>query len=162
MAADITTHLLESIQSYYHYRHTLPFEEASVMQVNSFGTPTTNELLQHAHEDAVFLTVISTNSPGLEGIFKDDVKPFTISPDEVLVMPGSVMTDMTGGEIQPLYHQARNHGNVNRKSIMYFVNPDIKTTIPPFIVNDENRELDIQKRIINNHQQFGLSKDFLS
>jgi isopenicillin N synthase-like dioxygenase len=133
-----------------------------VLQVNSFGVPTDQELFQQPHEDAVLLTVISASAPGLEEVIGDTSKPLVFEPDEVLVMPGSVLTEMTGGEIPPLYHLARNHKVLDRKSIMYFVSPDTENAIEPFVVNDYNRSMDIRDRVLNNPQTFGLSEDFVS
>ena len=46
-------------------------------------------------------------------------------PDEIVIMPGSVLTALSGGKIPPLYHQVRNHGLDDRQSLMYFVNPEV-------------------------------------
>lgn len=162
VAARIVSDLINSLRERYGYEPQLPFEDASVLQVNSFGAPTEEELLQQPHEDAVLLTVISTSAPGLEEVIGDISKPLEFAPDEVLVMPGSVLTEMTGGEIPPLYHLARNHGVVDRKSIMYFVSPDTANFIEPFVVNDYNRSMDIRDRVLNKPQTFGLSEDFVS
>jgi len=76
--------------------------------------------------------------------------------------PASLMTVMTGGEIQPLYHLVRNHRNVDRKSVMYFVSPDADREIEPFVVNDYNRTTNIQELVLNNPEAyFGLAKDFV-
>lgn len=162
VAARITGDLIESLRLRYGYRPRLPFEDASVLQINSFGRPTDDELLQQPHEDAVLLTVISTNAPGLEAVFDGVAKPLVFAPDEVLVMPGSVLTLMTGGAVKPFYHQARNHAILDRKSVMYFVSPDTANAIEPFVVNDYNRSVDIREVVISNPQTFGLSEDFVS
>lgn len=162
VAARIVSDLVNSLREYYDYEPQLSFEDASVLQVNSFGAPTDEELFQQPHEDAVLLTVISASAPGLEEVIGDTSKPLVFAPDEVLVMPGSVLTEMTGGEIPPLYHLARNHRVLDRKSIMYFVSPDTAKAIEPFVVNDYNRSMDIRDRVLNNPQTFGLSEDFVS
>jgi isopenicillin N synthase-like dioxygenase len=161
VTARIVSNLVEVMRLRYDYKHTLPFEDASVMQINSFGVASDQELLQQPHEDAVFLTVISTSAEGLEAVHGDISEPLKFASDEVLVMPGSVMTLMTGGEIPPLYHQARNHGILDRMSIMYFVSPDTTSAIEPFVVNDSNRMTDIRDLVIKNPQTFGLSEDFV-
>lgn len=161
-AARIVNDLIRSMSEHYEYEHELPFEAASFMQVNSFALPTDSELLQQCHEDATFLTVIWASAEGLEGVLDSGLRPFTFAPDEVLVMPGSVMTQMTGGEIKPLYHQARNHGHLGRKSVMYFVSPDAQGPIEPFVANDYNSGADIRSLVISNPQIFGLSEDFVT
>jgi isopenicillin N synthase-like dioxygenase len=162
VAARITAEVVKELAARYDYRAELPFEQASVLQVNSFSEPSDAELLQQPHEDAVFLTVIWTSAKGLEAVRGGELRPLVFAPDEVAVMPGSVMTAMTGGEFEPLFHLARNHGILDRKSIMYFVSPDTTSPIEPFIVNDYNRGTDIQKMILDNPQDyFGLTEDFV-
>jgi isopenicillin N synthase-like dioxygenase len=161
VAARITHEVIEELRAHYGYSHELPFERGSVLQINSFATPTEDELLQQAHEDAVFLTVIWTSAEGLEGVRDGELLPFTFAPDEVLVMPGSVMTAMTGGEIPPFHHQVRNHRTLGRKSVMYFVSPDPSWAIEPFVANESNRGTDIRQLVIGNPQTFGLAEDFV-
>lgn len=160
-AARVTHEVIEGLRTRYAYPHPLPFERGSVLQVNSFATPTLDELLQQPHEDAVFLTVIWTSAPGLEGVVGEGLVPFTFAPDEVMVMPGSLMTVMTGGAIPPFYHQVRNLAAAGRKSVMYFVSPDPSWAIEPFLVNDTNRDADIRELVIANPQTFGLAEDFV-
>jgi isopenicillin N synthase-like dioxygenase len=161
VAARITHEVIEALRAHYGYAHELPFERGSVLQINSFGTPTEDELLQAPHEDAVFLTVIWTSAEGLEGVRDGGTQPFTFAPDQVMVMPGSLMTVMTGGEIPPYFHQVRNHGTLGRKSVMYFVSPDPSWAIEPFLANETNRDADIRQLVIANPQTFGLAEDFV-
>jgi isopenicillin N synthase-like dioxygenase len=162
VTAGIVRDLVREMRAHYGYDHDLPFEDASFIQVNSFPAEPERELLQDPHEDAVFLTLIWTSAEGLEVMANGTTVPVTFRPDELLAMPGSVLTDMTGGEIQPLYHQARNFGHAGRKSIMYFVSPEVDDDIKPFVVTDHNRGIDIRERVISNPQAFfGLSSDFL-
>jgi isopenicillin N synthase-like dioxygenase len=162
VAARITGDVIDCLRDRYGYRAELPFEDASVLQINSFAERSDAELLQQSHEDAVFLTVIWTSAVGLEAVRGEELRPLNFGPDEVAVMPGGVMTMMTGGEIEPLFHLARNHRILDRKSIMYFVSPDASGPIEPFTVNDFNRGTDIQKLVLNNPQDyFGLTEDFV-
>ena len=161
VAARVTRGLIEELRTHYGYAEELPFELASVLQINSFGTPTDDELLQQPHEDAVFLTVIWTSAAGLEGVRDGQTLPFTFAPDEVMVMPGGLMTTMTGGQIPPFHHQVRNYGTLGRKSVMYFVSPDPAGPIEPFLRNDSNRDADVRAMVIDNPQTFGLADDFV-
>lgn len=162
VARRIAAELIDELRARYGCDAGLPFEEASVLQVNSFGKPSEEELLQQQHEDAILLTVIWASAPGLEVVAGGGLRPLTFAPDEVVVMPASLMTVMTGGEIQPLYHLVRNHRNVDRKSVMYFVSPDADREIEPFVVNDYNRTTNIRELVLNNPEAyFGLAKDFV-
>jgi hypothetical protein len=159
--AEITRCTIDSLRTHYGYAHALPFERASVVQINSFGMDTAEDLLVHPHEDGVLFTVIWASTEGLEGVFEDGPRAFKLAPNEALIMPGSVLTHMTGGQIRPFFHQARNFGHKDRKSFMFFVCPDTDDAIHPFVVNDENRDCDIRSLVINNPQMFGLAGDFL-
>jgi len=162
VAARITNDLVAALRTRYDYHGELPFEDASVLQVNSFTKPSEEPLLQQLHEDGTLITVIWANAPGLEGRLGERMHSFAFRPDEVVVMAGGVLTAMTGGAIAPLYHQVRNHRNPERKSVMYFVSPNADAEIQPFVVNDSNRDTDIRKLVLENPESyFGLSKDFV-
>jgi len=150
------------MRAFYGYRPELTFQDASFLQINSFAEPTDRELLQLPHEDAILLTVISTSAPGLESVLGGKIEAVSLAPGEVLVMPGSVMTVMTGGKIEPFYHQVRNHHQLDRRSIMYFVSPDTDGPIEPFVRNESNADVDIRALVISNPQTFGLSEDFVT
>jgi isopenicillin N synthase-like dioxygenase len=113
----------------------------------------------------VLATVIWTSAPGLEAMTPTPVALET-GMDEVLVMPGGILEVMTGGEIPPLFHQARNLGDRfsrNRKSIMYFSCPDIdKGPIAPYVRNEKNEGLDIRDVIRSATDAFGLPADFVA
>lgn len=159
VAAKIIGGLIEELRVHYDYKPELPFQTASVMQANSFGSLSTRELLQTRHEDGVLATVIWTSAKGLEAVNTEESEPISIvfPRDRVLIMPGGIMTLMTGGEIPPYYHQARNHGDQTRKSIMYFANPDIhRDPITPFVVNDFNKGKDVREEIQTATEMFGL------
>lgn len=160
----ITAQLIGELRERYDSKAMTPFETASVLQINSYGQLSQDDLLQQPHEDADFLTVIWSDAPGLEAVFADrEPLPLHFRADEVAVMPGNVMTAMTGGEIKPLFHLVRNHGIVGRKSIMYFVSPDTDSTVEPFVVNDYNRSIDIRQLVISNPENhFGLAPDFVA
>jgi isopenicillin N synthase-like dioxygenase len=168
VTARIVRDLIEAMCVRYDYQQKLPFEDASLLQINSFVQPVDSTLYQYSHEDADLLTVIWASAPGLEGMAgeDDDEKngvPFDFPPDEVLIMPGSLLTAMTGGAVPPFYHQVRNHNIRERKSIMYFVSPEAAEPIEPFVRNDFNAELDIQQLVVDNPgTYFGLSQDFVS
>ncbi|WP_405177948.1 hypothetical protein OG225_27490 [Nocardia sp. NBC_01377] len=158
--------LLEELAHHYHYRHDLSFEEASVLQVNSYDQPTSRVLGQTPHEDGVLATVIWASAAGLESVDGNVTKQLDIGPDEVAIMPGSILTVMTGDEIKPLYHQVRNHDpaiSLHRKSIMYFSCPDIdKGFIEPYVVNDTNSDVDIRDAIRSATDAYGLAADFVT
>jgi isopenicillin N synthase-like dioxygenase len=153
--------LFVQLREHYGYPAELGFEKASVLQVNSFTEKSEEELLQQPHEDAVMLTAIWTSAPGLEAVREEGAWPITFKPNELLIMPGGILTTMTGGEIQPFYHQLRNHSISGRKSLMYFVSPDAERPIEPYVRNDVNRDVDVQALVVENPQTFGLAEQFI-
>ena len=162
VATKIMGRLMTELCTNYEYEHDLPFERASLLQVNSFGNPSERELLQTVHEDGTLATVIWTSAPGLEGFHDDRLIPLTPASNEVFVMPGGILELMTGGEIGAFYHQARNHGDTTRKSIMYFSCPDIdRPDITPFVENSTNKGVSIRDAILHSTDMFGLTENFV-
>ncbi|HEU5332363.1 MAG TPA: 2OG-Fe(II) oxygenase family protein [Actinocrinis sp.] len=165
VAAEVVVDVIEELRAHYGYKPELPFEQASVLQINSFVKPVDREYYQFAHEDADLLTVIWASHPGLEGVFDEGerIEKYAFDgPGEVLIMPGSLLTAMTDNAIKPFYHQVRNYNTPDRKSIMYFVSPEATNPIEPFVAGEHTAE-DIQRLVIENPQMhFGLSEDFVS
>jgi isopenicillin N synthase-like dioxygenase len=133
------------------------FEKASYLQINyCLPAPADRDLLQDKHEDGHMVTVLHATAPGLEIYVNDDVKPMLPARDEVVIMPGSVLTALSGGKIEPLYHQVRNHGLDDRQSIMYFVNPEIDEPLFGWIDNPDGERVDIREHVQNAPSMFGL------
>ncbi len=137
------------------------FEKASYLQINySIKAPAERDLLQDKHEDGHMVTVLHATAPGLEiyadGEQADEVKPMLPGRDEVVIMPGSVLTALSGGKIQPLYHQVRNHLLDDRQSIMYFVNPEIDEPLFGWVDSPDGERADIREHVQNAPSMFGL------
>jgi isopenicillin N synthase-like dioxygenase len=133
------------------------FEKASYLQINyCLPTPLERDLLQDKHEDGHMVTVLHATAPGLEIYADGDVKPMLPAADEVVIMPGSVLTALSGGKIEPLYHQVRNHGLDDRQSIMYFVNPEIDEPLYSWTTGADGEREDIREHVRNAPKMFGL------
>ncbi len=76
--------------------------------------------------------------------------------DEVVMMPGSVLTALSGGKIPPLYHQVRNHCLDDRQSIMYFVNPEVDEPLYSWVDSPDGSRADIREHVQNAPTMFGL------
>jgi isopenicillin N synthase-like dioxygenase len=137
---------------------SISFERAAYLQLNNYKLASPDiDFLQDQHEDGHLVTFINTTAPGLE--IRDTpagFSPVTTTPDEVLVMPGSVLTKMTGGKVAPLYHRVRNHGIIGRKSLMYFVNPQMDVALQPWLSNETNAGIDILEYARTAPGMFGL------
>jgi isopenicillin N synthase-like dioxygenase len=133
------------------------FEKASYLQINyCLRTPLERDLLQDKHEDGHMVTVLHATAPGLEIYANGEVKPMLPETDEIVIMPGSVLTALSGGKIEPLYHQVRNHGLDDRQSIMYFVNPEIDEPLYSWLDSGDGERVDIREHVQNAPSMFGL------
>lgn len=132
------------------------FRSASYLQMNGYTDPNIRrDLLQDLHEDGHMITVHYANAPGLEVRLDGEIRPFACDPGTLVLMPGSVLTDLTSGGVDPLYHQVRNHRISGRSALMYFVNPNLDLPVHPW--NDVNgASVDLRERIRTNPSAFGL------
>lgn len=115
------------------------------------------ELLQDSHEDAHLLTLAKSNAPGLE--IEVDGKFVSAGSDgnDIVFMPGSLLSLMTGYKIKPGYHQVRNtHRRDPRSALLLFVNPEIDQKLEPWIKNESNAGIDIIERANEGPKQFGM------
>jgi isopenicillin N synthase-like dioxygenase len=121
------------------------FQRASYIQVNYYEPAQhSRDMLQDGHEDGHLITLVTANSPGLEIQIDGTYVPIDIGPDEMLIMPGSLLTLMTGGAIPPLFHQVKNSRRKDpRYSMMFFVNPEGNQVLEPWIRNETNRDADV-------------------
>jgi isopenicillin N synthase-like dioxygenase len=133
------------------------FEKASYLQINyCLPTPLERDLLQDKHEDGHMVTVLHATAPGLEIYVGDEAQPFLPERDEIVIMPGSVLTALSAGKIEPLYHQVRNHGLDDRQSIMYFVNPVVDEPLYSWLESADGERADIREHVQNAPKMFGL------
>ena len=77
--------------------------------------------------------------------------------NEIVFMPGSLLSLMTGYKIKPGYHQVRNTRRRDpRSSLLLFVNPEIDQKLEPWINNESNAGIDIIERANEGPKQFGM------
>lgn len=136
----------------------LGFYRGTYVQINYYEPfRHSAEMLQDSHEDAHLLTLVKANAPGLEIEVDGKFVPAEVEGDELVVMPGSLLTLMTGGKIKPMYHQVRNSRRRDpRCSLMLFVNPEIDQKLEPWIRNETNAGIDIIERANEGPKQFGM------
>lgn len=136
----------------------LGFYRGTYVQLNYYEPARHSaELLQDPHEDAHLLTLVKANAPGLEIEVDGTYIPAGADGNEIVFMPGSLLTLMTGGKIKPMYHQVRNtHRRDPRSSLLLFVNPEIDQKLVPWISNESNAGIDIIARANEGPKQFGM------
>lgn len=134
------------------------FYRATYIQLNYYEPAQHGrDMLQDSHEDGHLLTLVKANAPGLEIEVDGKFIPAEADRGELVVMPGSLLTLMSGGKVKPMYHQVRNtHRSDSRCSVMLFVNPEIDQKLPPWISNETNAGIDIIERANEGPKQFGM------
>ncbi|MDR4308599.1 isopenicillin N synthase family oxygenase [Chelatococcus sambhunathii] len=116
------------------------------------------ELLQDAHEDGHLLTFVTSRQPGLEFEVDGRFEPARLAPDEILVMPGGILSLMTGGAMAPLVHRVRKAPDLPRRaSLMFFVNADVMAPPRPWRPMADGSCPDIRQATIESSQMFGLA-----
>ncbi|WP_027528692.1 2OG-Fe(II) oxygenase family protein [Bradyrhizobium sp. Ec3.3] len=158
----VTIALEEYFKSIRPPRPAFQCNSASYMQLNYYRPKEhRRQILQDAHEDGHYLTFTKSTKPGLE--VRNGPKEFVpanIDEDHILVMPGEILSLLSGGRIDPLIHRVMADRTVNeRLSLMYFVNPNVGTdnTLKPWIpAKQEACGVDILQRAVENPTRFGL------
>jgi len=136
----------------------LRFYNGTYVQLNYYEPSRHSaELLQDPHEDAHLLTLVKANAPGLEIEVDGTYVPAGADGNEIVFMPGSLLSLMTGYKIKPGYHQVRNtHRRDTRSSLLLFVNPETNQKLEPWIKNESNAGIDIIARANEGPKQFGM------
>ena len=136
----------------------LRFYKGTYVQLNYYEpSQHSAELLQDLHEDAHLLTLVKANAPGLEIEVDGTYVPAGADGNEIVFMPGSLLSLMTGYKIKPGYHQVRNTRRRDpRSSLLLFVNPEIDQKLEPWIKNESNAGIDIIERANEGPKQFGM------
>jgi len=136
----------------------LRFYRGTYVQLNYYEPARHSaELLQDPHEDAHLLTLVKANAPGLEIEVDGTYVPAGADGNEIVFMPGSLLSLMTGYKIKPMFHQVRNTRLCDpRSSLLLFVNPEIDQKLEPWIKNESNAGIDIIERANEGPKQFGM------
>lgn len=154
--AELTAAVLDQLAVHFSYPSVLKFSRASYLEINWYLETSDRTLLQDRHEDGHLMTLVTSDGPGLEIEADGQMRPVSFKDGELLIMPCSLLSDMTGGAVAPLYHQVRNHYLHRRMTALYFVNPHLDAPVEPYVVTDYNRGVDIIARARTNGAMFGL------
>ncbi|MET8816093.1 hypothetical protein ABZW47_29320 [Streptomyces sp. NPDC004549] len=132
VAAGAADQVLAGLADHFGYRDDLQFRTSSYLEINWYLREPERDLLQDRHEDGHLFTLATSNGPGLEIESDGEMKQAAVGDGRLLVMPGSVLTAMTAGQIPPLYHQVRNHQLERRITTLFLVNPRLDRNISPY------------------------------
>lgn len=151
--APLVEHVIDQLAQVYDGQ-PFAFRNASHLQMNGYTDDVTErDLAQDLHEDAHLITVHYANAPGLEVQVDGETVPVETDPHSVLLFAGSILTELTDGDIAPLYHRVRQTHDPSRRSLMYFVNPSLNEPVHPW----RGRSSDLRDQIRSNPERFGLS-----
>lgn len=133
--------ILAELKSYYRSNQIVPeTKNSSWIQINYYqqlvAKSVNRNLMQGKHEDGHLVTIWSSQDDGME-FFPDgengEPTPVKLNYDHVLVMPGDLLTKITGGDIKPMFHQVKCIDSVyTRLAVMYFANPDPSKKFYPY------------------------------
>ncbi|WP_331733665.1 hypothetical protein OG948_60115 (plasmid) [Embleya sp. NBC_00888] len=155
VTARITADALAGIAAHYGgHSEPLPFRDYSYLEVNWYH-PSDRDLLQDRHEDGHLLTLAVADGPGLEIETAGKMEPVPGTDSQLLAMPGSLLTAMTGGDIPPLYHHVRNHRLPRRLTVLFLANPPLDRPVAPYATR-KGRPADIARLARDNGAMFGL------
>ncbi len=158
---EIAEQLVSVISEKYSDDHTTTFccPESSFFQISYYKPYLhSRETLQELHQDGNLLTFVMGNGPGLE--IRDDAggfHPINFESDSMFVMPGEILSLLTGNQVKTLFHKVKNHQKLKERiAIMCFINPSTEKTIKPWVNNTYNQHIDIRERIQFHSTKFGL------
>ncbi|MFF4402283.1 hypothetical protein [Streptomyces sp. NPDC001480] len=156
IAARATEGILAGLADRYGYTEPGPLiRRSSYVEVNWYLRDDQRDLLQDRHEDGHLLTLATSDGPGLEIEIAGRMQPAEIQDGALLAMPGSLLTAMTGGQVQPLYHQVSNHRLPRRITVLFLANPPLDQPTRPY-VGTQHDALDIAAQARTSGAMFGL------
>lgn len=154
IAANASEQILAELAAHYSYQDSLAFRPSSYLEINWYLAGSDRDLLQDRHEDGHLITLATSDGPGLELESDGEMQPSRPRRNALLVMPGSVLTAMTDGQIPPLYHQVRNHHLPRRTTVLFLVNPPLDRPATPYVSGAER--IDAAKLARTSGAMFGL------
>lgn len=147
--------IIDAILRRYNYKTKMPIRDDSYLQINSYLEHLRSgqhRYLQERHEDGHLITIIKPNAPGLVIFRKGGEHLVDIAHDQAIVISGSLLTELSDGEIEPTYHAVLNLTlPVARASIVYNVN-----VLCDAILNfKQNRKVNMYAIANERHLAFG-------
>ncbi|ABK12394.1 hypothetical protein QZM97_01240 [Burkholderia orbicola] len=147
--------LVDEIRKRYGYAREIPTRDDSYLQYNHYREDLrlgNSRYLQGKHEDGHLITVIKPNAPGLV-LFQGDKECLVdVAKDQAIAISGSLLTELSDGEIQPTFHAVLNLTlPTARASIVYNVNV-LSSIIPSF---KQGRDIRMYDFANERHLEFG-------
>jgi isopenicillin N synthase-like dioxygenase len=116
-----------------------------------------SRFIHELHEDGHLFTIACATGPGLQVRPNDgSLISLTAAPDEAVVMPGEIISLLSGGRIRPLYHCVRPEQELKERLALLFFADVAPEKCEPWVVTDFNAGVDIGHRVHTNPARFGL------
>jgi len=113
--------------------------------------------IHELHEDGHLFTIACATGPGLQVRPNDgELISLTAAPDEAVVMPGEIISLLSGGRIRPLYHCVRPEQELGERLALLFFADVAPEKCEPWLMTDFNSSVDIGHRVLTNPKRFGL------
>ncbi len=123
---EIARELIRVVSRKLEYAHPIDFRNDSFVQLNVYPDMLKHRRrahLQELHEDGHLVTFIKPNAPGLLVRVEGRDHLVNLERDELLVISGSLLTELSDGIVQPLYHSVLDLNlPAPRASLIYNVN----------------------------------------
>lgn len=115
-------------------------------------------ILVDPHEDGVLLTTLVADTDGLEVLdSQGNYVSIECSRNAMILMAGELLALLTGYSIKPIRHRVKRYGSQKlRLSLVHLANLNIDATVSPWLVSEQNRDINIIDKAINNPTRFGL------
>jgi hypothetical protein len=153
--SNIAQRIMNDICKIYGYPERPSIRDHSYLQFNCYREDLRlphRRYLQDKHEDGHIITVIKPNAPGLVLFIGNMEYLVELSPNQAIVVAGSLLTELSEGDIEPMYHAVLNLTlPAARASLVYNVNilsekiDGLKT----------GRKIEIRKIANKHHTEFG-------
>jgi isopenicillin N synthase-like dioxygenase len=156
VAARITAEILGDLANSYGYRGAWRFEPTSCLQVSNYGRPDGRGSLILPHTDSHVITLVCPDQPGLEIEVDGVMQDIWAAPDEMFVLAGELLELMTGGEVRACRHQVSQRDlPEGRTAVLYFVNTPFAGEVPPYLLTNANRGVDVAAAAVAYCTRFG-------
>ncbi len=132
----LSTLLMDSICDEFGAPPLDALRSSSYLQLCVYGAQTSSpdrQFAQDPHEDGHLLSFIKPNEDGLVLVRGSSLEPVRLLKNEVAVLAGSLLTDLSDSAIPAAYHAVlASERPAGRSSLIYFVNPDPEQVLTGF------------------------------
>lgn len=154
--SELAQALMDGICSEFGVSPLAPFRSASYMQLCVYGVQAPNierRFAQDPHEDGHMLSFIKPSREGLVLVKGRSLEPVRLLENEVAVLAGSLLTELSDHAIPAAYHAVLSPQKpMARSSLIYFANPSSEQALTSFF---RRQPIDLNSTVNARHIGFG-------